>query len=85
MFSQPATTLGWIFCKKGLFPQAIDALEAAVERDPRNAGYLYHLGSAYAGAGDDAKARAALDKALALGLSTAEAERARQLSARLKS
>ena len=37
----------------------------AVSKEPNNPSYQYHLGMAYVGVGQTAKARAALDKALA--------------------
>lgn len=63
--SQPAVndTLGWVQHKKGLSSIAIGPLEEAVAGEPRNALYHYHLGLAYAGAGDAARARAAFEEA----------------------
>jgi Flp pilus assembly protein TadD len=79
--SQPEVndTLGWIYQKKGLSGLAVPPLEDAVAKEPKNAGYLYHLGAAYAGTGDKTKARAALDKALNLGLSAADAAAAKRV------
>jgi tetratricopeptide (TPR) repeat protein len=84
--SQPEVndTLGWIYQKKGLSGLAVPPLEDAVAKEPKNAGYLYHLGAAYAGTGDKTKARAALDKALNLGLSAADAAAAKRVLEGLK-
>jgi uncharacterized protein HemY len=57
-------TLGWIYYKKKLFPQAIAALEDSVTRDPNNPLHHYHLGMAYLQSGDWPRARQALERAL---------------------
>jgi Flp pilus assembly protein TadD len=59
-------TLGWIYHKKGLGSQAVVALRDAVDKDPQNASFQYHLGMAHAATGDAVQARAALQKALLL-------------------
>jgi tetratricopeptide (TPR) repeat protein len=60
-------TLGWISYKKKMGPQAVTALKAAVNAQPDNAVYLYHLGAAYALINDKAAARESLQKALSKG------------------
>ena len=72
-------TLGWALFKNGLTADAIHELERTVEADPRNAGYLYHLGLAYEKAGQIDKAHAVLERALGIepGMANAEAVRAR--------
>jgi tetratricopeptide (TPR) repeat protein len=77
-------TLGWIYHKKGLSSLAVPALLQSVEKDPKNAVYLYHLGMAYAGNGDKDKARAALEKALALDANFNGAAQAREALLGLK-
>jgi tetratricopeptide (TPR) repeat protein len=57
-------TLGWVFYKKNLVAQAIPAFESSVRTSPKNPTYRYHLGLAYAKAGQLVKAREALDEAL---------------------
>jgi len=57
-------TLGWIYYKKKLLPQAIASLEDSVARDPKNPLHHYHLGMAYLQAGDWPRARQALERAL---------------------
>ena len=59
-------TLGFIYYKKNLVPLAILTLKVSAENDPGNATYQYHLGLAYAGAGDNARAKQYLTRALAL-------------------
>ena len=57
-------TLGWIYYKKKLIPQAIASLEESVTRDPKNPLHHYHLGMAYLQSGDWPRARQALERAL---------------------
>jgi len=59
-------TLGWVYYKRDMAPLAIRSLEASVGKNPKNELYLYHLGLAYAKAGDRIKAREMLDRALKL-------------------
>jgi putative PEP-CTERM system TPR-repeat lipoprotein len=64
--SEVGDTLGFVYYKKGLTAQAISTLKPIAEKDPGNAVYRYHLGLAYAGAGDSALAKQSLTQALAL-------------------
>jgi tetratricopeptide (TPR) repeat protein len=57
-------TLGWIYYKKGFQTLAIASFRASVDKDPKNATYLTHLGLAYAKNGDVSKARETLENAL---------------------
>jgi tetratricopeptide (TPR) repeat protein len=59
-------TLGWIYLKKELFGPSISAFLEAVEREPTNPTFQYHLGLAYARSGDQDRARQALQAALRL-------------------
>jgi len=59
-------TLGWIYYKKGMADRAIESFENSTLKAPTNANYAYHLGLAYQKAGDTAKARAELERALRL-------------------
>jgi tetratricopeptide (TPR) repeat protein len=77
-------TLGWIYYKKGLATLAVAPFEKSVEKDPRNAVYHYHLGLAYAKAGDTQKAREALKQALSLSQNFDGSAEARQMLASLK-
>jgi Flp pilus assembly protein TadD len=76
-------TLGWIYVKKGLATLAVPPLLQSVETDPKNASYQYHLGMAYAGAGNVSRAREALQKAVELDPDSPHAAEARQALARL--
>ena len=62
---------------------AVPPLEASVLKDPNNPTSKYHLGMAYAKAGQTAKARTALQQALALNPSFDGADDARALLVRL--
>jgi putative PEP-CTERM system TPR-repeat lipoprotein len=72
-------TLGFIYYKRGLAPLAVSTLNVSVEKDPSNATYRYHLGLAYASAGDPARARESLTRALALKSDFGGAAEARHL------
>lgn len=61
-------TIGWIYYKKGLGPQAVSSLKAAVAAQPDNAICLYHLGAAYALNKENSNARLTLQKALTKGV-----------------
>jgi tetratricopeptide (TPR) repeat protein len=58
-------TLGWIYYKKGLLPQAIRYLEFGVKNDPNDPSKHYRLGMAHIGNRDFEKARRELNLALA--------------------
>ncbi len=72
-------TLGWVYYKKDLATLAVSPLREAVEKDPTNPMYQYHLGLAYAKTGDKRKAREALERALAIKADFAGADDARKL------
>jgi Tfp pilus assembly protein PilF len=65
--AEVSDTLGWIYFKKGLWPQAVTALRESAGREPGNPVFLYHLGAAYAKTGENDKARVTLEQALKLG------------------
>jgi Flp pilus assembly protein TadD len=69
-------TLGWVLYKQALGARAITHFHEAIAKDPTNATYQYHLGMAYLQLKDRAKARSALEKALALNLKPREAAEA---------
>jgi tetratricopeptide (TPR) repeat protein len=77
-------TLGIIYYKKNLAPSAVAALRVSAEKDPTNPLYHYHLGLAYAKAGDTARAAQALQRALALKPDFDGAQDARSLLTTLK-
>ena len=70
-------TLGWVYYKTGDYAKSVEVLEGVVNAAPKVPVFQYHLGMAYAKAGDPAKAKATLAKALELG-DFAEAEDARK-------
>ena len=71
-------TLGWVYVKRGLPALAMAPLSQAVQKNPTNPTYHYHLGMAYAKSNDRARARASLEQALKLSPSFAGADVARQ-------
>jgi len=78
-----ADTLGYVYLKKGLPEMALAPLSESVNSDPANAVYSYHLGLAHLGAGDKAKARQYLERALSMSPSFRGAEDARKTLATL--
>lgn len=74
-----ADTLGFIYYKKNLAPLAVSTLKRCVEQEPANATFQYHLGLAYVSAGDTARGRQALSRALALQSDFSGARDARAL------
>lgn len=76
-------TLGWVYVKRGLPTLAVPPLDLAIQKDPKNPLYYYHLGTAYAKAGDKDRARPALQKALQLSSSFPGATEAKQALATL--
>jgi tetratricopeptide (TPR) repeat protein len=75
-------TIGWVHYRSGDYARAVEILEEVVESEPEVAVFHYHLGMAYAGAGDKQQARTHLAKALELG-EFAEVEEARAALAAL--
>ena len=77
---QPAfnDTLGWIYYKKDLVEQAVPLIQQSLEKDPNNALTHYHLGMAYAKAGEDSKAIVSLKRALALDPKLSTGDEARR-------
>jgi tetratricopeptide (TPR) repeat protein len=59
-------TLGFIYYKKNLLPQSVTSLRAAVEKDPAQATYHYHLGLALAKSGEAPAATEHLTRALTI-------------------
>ena len=72
-------TLGFIYYRKNLAGLAISALKVGAERDPGNAQVQYHLGLAYASAGDASQARHSLGRALTLKLDADDSQRAEEV------
>jgi tetratricopeptide (TPR) repeat protein len=76
-------TIGWIHYRRGMSMIAVGNFERAVARQPNNPSFHYHLGMALAHRGEDAKARASLEKALALNKDFEGAAEARKALAKL--
>jgi tetratricopeptide (TPR) repeat protein len=74
-------TLGWIYYKRGQPQQAIPYLQASLKKQPDASDVLYHLGMAYAGANDNARARQMLERALQLDPKVGGEEARRTLEA----
>ncbi|MGA9505292.1 MAG: tetratricopeptide repeat protein, partial [Terriglobales bacterium] len=55
-------TLGWAFYHKHVYTSAINLFKEAVQKDPSNPLYNFHLGLAYAKSGQAALARQQLDR-----------------------
>jgi tetratricopeptide (TPR) repeat protein len=77
-------TVGWVYYKKQQPTLAVAEFEKSVAKTPNNPVFQYHLGLAYAGAGQTDKARRALEEALRLNPSFDGAADARQTLASLK-
>jgi putative PEP-CTERM system TPR-repeat lipoprotein len=76
-------TLGFVYYKKGLYPQAVKMLRASVEKEPTQPLFHYHLGLALSKSGDSEGAVKHLSKALELP-NFSEAAEARAVLATLK-
>ena len=81
--AEVSDTLGFVYLKKDLVSLAIPPLEASAKKDPQNWTYQYHLGLAYSKGGEKAKAKQALERALAINASFPGAEEARKTLAGL--
>jgi Tfp pilus assembly protein PilF len=62
--SKTADLLGWAYCKLGSHATAITHLKEAVQKEPTNPIFQYHLATAYLGIGDHATARRIFQKVL---------------------
>ena len=76
---QTDDTIGWIYYKKGMVPQALAAFSQAVAADPGNAVYLYHLGLVQLKDAKTATARESLERALKINPGFEGAEDARKV------
>ena len=61
-----ALTLGWVYYKKEMYPQALGALRHSIDKDPSNASAQYHLGLTCVRLNDLTGGRQALLEALRL-------------------
>ncbi|MDM8543859.1 tetratricopeptide repeat protein [Desulfococcaceae bacterium HSG9] len=74
-----ADVLGWIYLKKGSVIQAKSVLRKAIDGDPQNPLYHFHIGAAFYEQRDFHEARKALQLALDLGLNEDDALTSRKL------
>jgi Tfp pilus assembly protein PilF len=72
-------TLGFIYYKKNLASLAISTLKVSVAQSPSDPIFQYHLGLAYASAGDTERSTVSLKRALALKSDFDGADQARSL------
>ena len=77
-------TLGWVYFKKELYDMAIAEFKGAIEKDPENPMFHYHLGLGYNKKWDYANARTALERALEIDKDFKESQKARDILAQLK-
>ena len=63
---ETSDTLGWVYLKKEIYGLSITTLRRAVELEPKNPKFHYHLGLAYARSGDAQRAKSTLQTALQL-------------------
>ncbi len=77
--SDVADVLGWVYLKKGTIIQAKPLLRKAIDGDPLNPLYHFHLGAAFYEQRDFNQARKALQLALDLGLNEDDALTSRKL------
>lgn len=79
-----ADTLAWAYYRKGVYASAIDLLKEALEQNPQNAVYHFHIGMAYSKSNDAAKARQHLSRSLELAANSPYAAEIRQTLEQLK-
>lgn len=78
-----ADTLAWAYYHKGVYGSARKLLEEAINRNPNNPTFHFHLGRCYASMNDKSKARVELQRALQLNPKFPDAEEARKTLAEL--
>jgi tetratricopeptide (TPR) repeat protein len=81
--AEATDTLGYIYMKKQLYELSISTLKRAVDSEPKNAAFQYHLGLAYAKYGDKDKAKPIIETALRLKSDFTGADDAKRLLAGL--
>jgi tetratricopeptide (TPR) repeat protein len=77
-------TLGWVYYRRRQPSAAVKSLEASVARDTTDPATHYHLGMAYVLAGDSAKARVELQRAVDARTAFAGLDEARATLAKLR-
>jgi tetratricopeptide (TPR) repeat protein len=76
-----ADTLGWAYYHQGAYTSAIDTLQQAVNANPQNPTYHYHLGMAYEKANNYAQAKKELEYTLQVSPNYAQADEIRKVLA----
>jgi len=79
-----ADTLGWAYYQKGVYKNAITLFKDAVQKEPENVTFNYHLGLAYAKNGQAALARQQLDRVGRIKPGSSEVEDLRKAMAGVK-
>lgn len=74
-----ADTLGWAYYHQGAYDAAIDALQQAVNGDPKNPTYHYHLGMTYEKANSFALAKKQFEATLQISPNYSQADEIRGL------
>jgi len=87
--SNVADTLGWAFYQKGVYSSAISMLQEALKlsarnKEPDNPLYHYHLGMAYAAAGQPDKAKQQFERVLQIDPKYSDADEVRKQLRQLK-
>jgi tetratricopeptide (TPR) repeat protein len=77
--AQITDTLAFVYYKKEMGSFAVPLLAEALDQEPNNPEYHYHLGLVYAQAGEDAKARKSLQAALKINPQFSGADHARRI------
>jgi tetratricopeptide (TPR) repeat protein len=78
-------TLGWVYYKKGMAPQAVTFLEEATREEPTNATTHYRLGLAYLKQGNQRAAKLSIQEALKINPNFREADDAKKTLTTIKS
>jgi len=73
-----ADTLAWAYYNKGVYDTAIDLLKEALQKNPNDAAYHYHLGMAYREKKDRANATDQLERVLKIDPNFLKADEIRQ-------
>jgi tetratricopeptide (TPR) repeat protein len=76
-------TVGWLYLKKNMYDSALQSFQGLVKRNPDNPTYHYHLGATLFAKGEQRKARAELEAALAAKPMPADEPKIRALLARI--
>ena len=76
-----ADTLGWAYYRQGVYTSAIDTLQEAVNANPQNPTFHYHLGMAYERANNPGMAKKQLEYTLRISPNYAQAEEIKKLLA----